>query len=166
VLECVPADPFVNPDPERHWHAYGFAALVPGVIAPYGLARPHLTNTTISSSPSTDRDAIKTCFCSGGINSEPASTGPGYFPSVDLVEEYKVQTNNLSAEFSHTGGGVIHVITKSGTNQIHGSAWWFFRHTDLSANDFFSNQTGLPRANYRFGGIIGGPIRKDKTFLF
>ncbi|MGC2401516.1 MAG: hypothetical protein WA510_17095, partial [Acidobacteriaceae bacterium] len=93
----------------------------------------------------------------------------GYFPSVDLVEEYKVQTNNLGAEFSNTGGGIINVITKSGTNQFHGSAWWFFRHTDLSANDFFSNQAGLARPHYQFsqfGGTIGGPIRKDKTFFF
>ncbi|MDX6464764.1 MAG: hypothetical protein QOE55_8461 [Acidobacteriaceae bacterium] len=151
-------------------NAYGFAALVPGVIAPYGFSQTafdEYNDQFISINGSRPNQNL--FLLDGGMNSEPAFTGPGYFPSVDLVEEYKVQTNNLGAEFSNTGGGIINVITKSGTNQIHGSAWWFFRHTDLSANDFFSNKAGLPRAHYQFsqfGGTIGGPIRKDKTFFF
>jgi Carboxypeptidase regulatory-like domain len=151
-------------------NAYGFAALVPGVIAPYGFSQTafdEYNDQFISINGSRPNQNL--FLLDGGMNSEPAFTGPGYFPSVDLVEEYKVQTNNLGAEFSHTGGGIINVITKSGTNQIHGSAWWFFRHTDLSANDFFSNHAGLPRPHYQFsqfGGTIGGPIRKDKTFFF
>jgi hypothetical protein len=88
---------------------------------------------------------------------------------VDAVQEYKVQTNNLGAEFANTGGGVVNVITKSGTNQFHGSGWEFFRTTGLTANDFFSNQADLPRAAFRynqFGATLGGPIVKAKTFFF
>ena len=151
-------------------NAYGFAALIPGVIAPYGFSQTafdEYNDQFISINGSRPNQNL--FLLDGGMNSEPAFTGPGYFPSVDLVEEYKVQTNNLGAEYSNTGGGIINVITKSGTNQIHGSAWWFFRHTDLSANDFFSNEAGLARPHYQFsqfGGTIGGPIIKDKTFFF
>ncbi|HEV2274421.1 MAG TPA: carboxypeptidase regulatory-like domain-containing protein, partial [Acidobacteriaceae bacterium] len=151
-------------------NAYGFAALVPGVVAPYGFTQTafdEYNDQFISINGSRPNQNL--FLLDGGMNSEPAFTGPGYFPSVDLVDEYKVQTNNLGAEFSNTGGGIINVITKSGSNQIHGSAWEFFRDTNLVANDFFSNRAGLPRANFRFnqfGGTVGGPIKRDKTFFF
>ena len=151
-------------------NAYGFAALVPGVIAPYGFTQTafdEYNDQFISINGS--RPNQNTFLLDGGINSEPAFTGPGYFPSVDLVQQYKVQTADFGVEFSHTGGGLINVITKSGSNQIHGSAWEFFRNTNLEANDFFSNAAGLPRADFRFnqfGGTLGGPIKKDKTFFF
>jgi Carboxypeptidase regulatory-like domain/TonB dependent receptor len=151
-------------------NAYGFAALVPGVVAPYGFTQTafdEYNDQFISINGSRPNQNL--FLLDGGINSEPAFTGPGYFPSVDLVDEYKVQTNNLGAEFSNTGGGIVNVITKSGSNQLHGSGWWFFRNTSLVANDFFSNRAGLPRAHFQFsqfGGTIGGPIRRDKTFFF
>lgn len=151
-------------------NAYGFASLVPGVIAPRGFSQTafdEYNDQFISINGSRPNENL--FLLDGGMNSEPAFTGPGYFPSVDLVQEYKVQTNNFSAEFSHTGGGIINVVTKSGTNQIHGSAYEFFRTTGLSANDFFSNRAGLPRANFKFnqfGVTLGGPIRRNKTFFF
>jgi len=151
-------------------NSYGFASLVPGVIAPAGFSQAafdEYNDQFISINGS--RPNQNTFLLDGGINSEPAFTGPGYFPIVDLVEEYKVQTNNLGAEFSNTGGGAFNVITKSGTNQFHGSAWEFFRTTGLAANDFFSNRAGLARAKFQFnqfGATLGGPIRKDKTFFF
>jgi hypothetical protein len=151
-------------------NAYGFAALVPGVVAPYGFTQTAFDeygDQFISINGSRPNQNL--FLLDGGINSEPAFTGPGYFPSVDLVDQYKVQTNNLGAEFSNTGGGIINVITKSGGNQIHGAAWEFFRNTGLVANDFFSNEAGLPRANFQFnqfGATLGGPIKKDKIFFF
>ena len=151
-------------------NAYGFAALVPGVIAPYGFSQTafdEYNDQFISINGS--RPNQNMFLLDGGINSEPAFTGPGYFPSVDLVDQYKVQTSNFSAEFSHTGGGLINVITKSGGNRFHGSAWEFYRNTQLEANDFFSNRAGLSRANFsfnQFGATLGGPIKKDKTFFF
>ncbi len=151
-------------------NAYGFAALVPGVIAPYGFTQTafdEYNDQFISINGS--RPNQNMFLLDGGINSEPAFTGPGYFPSVDLVDQYKVQTSNFSAEYSHTGGGLINVITKSGSNRFHGTAWEFYRTTGLVANDFFSNNAGLARANFsfnQFGGTLGGPIKKDKTFFF
>src|SRR6185437_3783337 len=111
-------------------NAYGFAALVPGVIAPYGFTQTafdEYNDQFISINGS--RPNQNMFLLDGGINSEPAFTGPGYFPSVDLVDQYKVQTANFGVEYSHTGGGLINVITKSGNNKIHGSAWEFFRNT-------------------------------------
>jgi len=151
-------------------NAYGFASLVPGVIAPSGFSQTafdEYNDQFISINGS--RPNENTFLLDGGINSEPAFTGPGYFPSVDMVQQYKVQTSNFDAEYSNTGGGLINVVTKSGTNQFHGSAWEFFRNTDLVANDFFSNHAGLPRAQFRFnqfGATLGGPIRHNKTFFF
>jgi Carboxypeptidase regulatory-like domain len=94
---------------------------------------------------------------------------PTYLPSVDAVEEFKVQQSNFSAEYGFSGATVINVITRSGTNQFHGSAYEFLRNDKLDANDWFNNFNGDPRQPLRqnnFGFTIGGPIRKNKTFFF
>jgi hypothetical protein len=99
------------------------------------------------------------------------------FPSVDAVAEFKVQTSNFSAEFGLTGGGVINVIYKSGANDVHGSAYDFLRNSDLDANSFFSNRSGVALPSFKrnqFGFSLGGPVylpklyngRKYKTFFF
>ncbi|MFY9528305.1 MAG: TonB-dependent receptor [Candidatus Acidiferrales bacterium] len=92
-----------------------------------------------------------------------------YQPSIDAVEEFKVQQSNFSAEFGFAGATVVNLITRSGTNQFHGSLYEFWRNQILDANDWFANQTGTPINSLRrnnFGGTIGGPIKKDKTFFF
>ena len=94
---------------------------------------------------------------------------PPYEPSVDSVEEFNVQTTNFSAEYGFTGTTVTNIVTRSGTNQFHGSAYEFFRNRALDANNFFSNEAGIPLPGLRlnnFGATIGGPIRKNKTFFF
>src|SRR5579862_9548502 len=92
-----------------------------------------------------------------------------YEPSVEAVQEFKVQSNAFSAEFGSNGGTVVNMALKSGTNALHGSAWWFGQNGVLDANDFFSNQAGLPRPDHsrnQYGVSLGGPIRKNKTFFF
>jgi outer membrane receptor protein involved in Fe transport len=89
--------------------------------------------------------------------------------SVDATEEFRVITHNAAAEHGHTGGGVINVVSKAGTNDFHGSLFEYFRNRALNANDFFANRVGARRAafNYNnYGVAIGGPIRKNKTFFF
>jgi hypothetical protein len=89
--------------------------------------------------------------------------------SVDAVSEFKVQTQMETAEFGGFSGAVINVTTKSGTNEFHGSGFEFLRNSDLDANNFFNNANGVsrtPSRNNFFGGTIGGPIRKDRTFFF
>ena len=102
--------------------------------------------------------------------------GIAYTPSVDAVEEFKVKTNNFSAEFGRSAGGIISATTKSGTNALHGSAWEFLRNEKLDANNFFSNAGGLKRQAFKqnqFGFTLGGPVEipkiyhgKDRTFFF
>lgn len=115
-----------------------------------------------------------------GVPSSTALTNPiqGYtvFPPVDAVQEFKVQTNSYSAEFGRSGGGVINMIYKSGTNDLHGSAFEFLRNSDLDANNFFANSRGIPLASFRrnqFGFSAGGPVYlpllyngRNKTFFF
>jgi len=90
-------------------------------------------------------------------------------PSIDMIQEVKVDTNSYPAEVGRAGGAVVNLLTKSGTNDWHGGAYEYFRNDKLNANDFFSNLSGTPRPEYRqnqFGGSFGGPIKKDKTFFF
>jgi hypothetical protein len=92
-----------------------------------------------------------------------------YTPSVDSVEEFKVQQTNFTAEYGFAAGTIINVVTRSGTNQFHGSAYEFFRNSVLDANAWFNNANGTPIAALKrnnFGGTVGGPIKKDKTFFF
>ncbi|MGJ5820414.1 carboxypeptidase regulatory-like domain-containing protein [Paludibaculum fermentans] len=86
-------------------------------------------------------------------------------PPVESVQEVRVQQNNYSAEFGNTAGGVVSVITRSGTNQFHGSAYEFFRNDAMDARNFFSAQKAPLRYNI-FGLTAGGPIIKNKTFFF
>lgn len=92
-----------------------------------------------------------------------------YTPSVESVDELKVEQTNFSAEFGFTGSTVVNMITRSGTNQFHGSVYDYLRNAMTDANNWFNNQAGVPippvhRNNY--GGTFGGPIRRDKAFFF
>jgi hypothetical protein len=94
---------------------------------------------------------------------------PTYLPSVDAVEEFKVQQSNFSAEYGFSGATVLNVVTRSGTNNFHGSVYDFFRNQVLDANDWFNNLNGQPRPGLQrnnFGGTVGGPIMKNKLFFF
>ncbi len=92
-----------------------------------------------------------------------------YTPSAEAVEEFKVQQTNFSAEYGFSGASVVNMVTRSGGNSFHGSAYDFFRNKITDANNWFNNANGVPlppvhRNNY--GGTIGGPIIKNKTFFF
>ena len=115
-----------------------------------------------------------------GIPSSPGLANPiegiAVFPSVDAVQEFKVQTNMYSAEFGRSGSGIVNLIYKSGTNQFHGSAYEFLRNSDLDANNFYANRSGTPLPSFKrsqFGASLGGPVDipkvyqgKNKTFFF
>ena len=98
-------------------------------------------------------------------------------PNIDSIAEVKVLTSNYQAEFGRNAGGSVQVVTKSGTQEFHGSGWWTHRHEAFNANDFFNNITGLPRSRYRYniaGFSLGGPafipkhlnVGKTKAFFF
>ncbi len=90
-------------------------------------------------------------------------------PTQDVVQEFRVSTSDVSAEFGGYGGGVVQISTKSGTNQFHGSAYEYFRNTVLDANDWFSNHAGLgkvPLHQNQYGANLGGPALRNKLFFF
>ncbi len=91
----------------------------------------------------------------------------GVFPSVDSVQEFKVLTNGYSAEFGRSGSGIVNVILKSGTNQLHGSVFEFLRNSVLDANTYFANQSGTPLPSFKrsqFGGSVSGPVYIPKLY--
>src|SRR5580658_4799892 len=101
----------------------------------------------------------------GGDVKELMNGGTTIIPNLDSIAEFRVLTNNFDAEFGNYSGGIVNVITKSGGNQIHGTAFEFLRNTDLDARNFFSPERSFYRQN-QFGGTFGGPIRKNKIFYF
>jgi hypothetical protein len=90
----------------------------------------------------------------------------GLMLGVDAVREFQVLTSDYSAELGGTSGGVVNMVTKSGTNQLHGSAFEFLRNSDLDARNFFDIPAKAPFKRNQFGGSLGGRIKKDKTFFF
>lgn len=92
-----------------------------------------------------------------------------YTFSQDAVQEFQVNTSGFAPEIGRAGGGVINMVTKSGTNDFHGTAFWFFRDRAMNANNPINKSRGVARPPYhfnQFGGNLGGPIRKDKLFFF
>src|SRR5438093_4126314 len=91
------------------------------------------------------------------------------FPSVDALDEFKLQTSTYSAEFGRSLGGVVNLQIKSGSNARHGSLFEFLRNDAFDANNYFNNRAGRPKPDFsqhQFGGTSGGPIVKDRTFYF
>jgi hypothetical protein len=99
---------------------------------------------------------------------EGATSNVYYEPSVEVIQEFKIQNNSFSAEFGNNGGTVVNMALKSGTNNFHGSGWWFGQRSGTDARDFFNPAPGeKPKhARDQYGFSVGGPIIKNKTFFF
>src|SRR6266851_9405198 len=87
------------------------------------------------------------------------------FPNPDALSEFSVQTNNFDAQYGGSGGAIVNIVTKSGTNMLHGSMFEYIRNGDLNARNFFAPQADAIKRN-QFGGAIGGPVKTDKLFFF
>src|SRR5581483_10471788 len=89
-------------------------------------------------------------------------------PSIDAIQEFKISTNSFSAEYGRATGGVVNVTIKSGTNEIHGTAFEFLRNEKLDAKNFFDSADAPkpPLRRNQYGFSLGGPVRKNKTFIF
>jgi outer membrane receptor protein involved in Fe transport len=120
-------------------------------------------------------DAV-TYLLDGGVNNRVTSNQVVFNPNPEAVEEFRILENNYTAEYGRNGGGTISVVTKSGTNALHGSLYDYVRNDAFNASDFFDNQQGNPRPvlkRNQFGGTLGGPITlpkllsgKDRFFFF
>jgi hypothetical protein len=105
----------------------------------------------------------------GALPGLSVSGGTNSLVSIDAMQEFKVLTSSYAPEFGRTPGAQIAIVTRSGTNQFHGTMFDYFRNDALDANNWFADQQGLPKAAERqndFGGVLGGPIIKDRTFFF
>ena len=109
---------------------------------------------------------------SAGAGASPATSNNGGYNnlvSVDDMQEYKIQTNSFDAEYGRTPGAQLSIVTRSGTNGFHGTAFEYIRNEVFDANNWFNNNEGLPRQAEKqndFGGVIGGPIIRNKLFFF
>jgi hypothetical protein len=101
----------------------------------------------------------------GGNNADIQTNINQPFPFPDALQEFSVQTSNYSARYGMNAGGVVNVVTKSGTNRFHGDAFEFVRNAAFNARNFFAADVDQLKRN-QFGGTLGGPIRRDKTFFF
>jgi outer membrane receptor protein involved in Fe transport len=147
-------------------------ALVPGVV-PQGSSSGNLTGQNVFAAGNYQIGGGNGNQSSVLVDGAPVNTSYGntveLVPDQDVIQEFKVQTNNNTAEFGMYTGGVINMATKSGANTFHGTVYEFFRNTVLNANDFFAkrNNTGKqPFHQNQFGGNLGGPILRDKAFFF
>ena len=108
-------------------------------------------------------------YASSGLSTEGATYPTIGIPNPDTIAEFKIQTSLYDAGYGRNPGANVNVVTKSGTNALHGTAFEFFRNTELNANDFFRNRSGGSKQvlnQNQFGGVLGGPIKKDKLFYF
>jgi hypothetical protein len=130
--------------------------------------RPYDTTGTSTASINGAREK-STDFQIDGVTDNNLTNDPAFQPSTEFVQEYKVETSSYDAGQGH-GVAFVNTTLKSGTNEFHGSSYWYFRSLDLNANDFFSNASNKPRccdADFqRWQTSLGGPIIRNKTFFF
>jgi hypothetical protein len=142
--------------------------LTPGTMVGTGsfnqiATRPETGSQLISASGG--RGNSTTFVLDGGLHEDPYTEVANVAPNPDAIQEFSFQTNNYSAKFAGRGGGVVNMVTKSGTNGLHGSAYEYVRNSAMNARNFFAaTDDGLKRNQY--GVAVGGPVIKNKTFFF
>ena len=135
------------------------AAIAPGVALPPNSVLPRINGGR----PRTNE------YLFDGISVlQPEPGQVAYYPIVDAIQEFKIESNSPAAEFGRFNGGVVNLTTRSGGNDVHGSVFGFFRHENLNARNFFqrSNPTKPEYRRNQYGGLLGGPVVKDRTFFF
>lgn len=154
-------------------------SLQPGVV-PFQYANAlndaNLSDRTVSGSTSLNTGAqsingqreTSNGFMVNGANVEEGkNNGTSVIPNLDSIEEFRIITNNFDAEYGNYSGGQVNVVTKSGTNSLHGSVFEFNRNTAFNARNYFSPPGDAPKLiQNQFGGTVGGPIKRDKLFFF
>ena len=128
-------------------------------IAPSGGLNPG--NQSISG----QREDANGFMVNGGDVKELMNGGTSIVPNLDSIAEFRILTTNFDAEYGNSSGGIVNVVTSSGSNELHGGAFEFLRNTAFDARNFFSPERSFYRQN-QFGGMIGGPIRKNRIFYF
>jgi hypothetical protein len=148
------------------------AVVAPGVV-PQGSADGNLTGKNVFSAGNYQIGGGTANQSAEFLDGVPVNITYGNIvalvPTADAVSEFRVQTNNNTAEYGRYTGGVINITSRSGTNDFHGSAYEYLRNKVLNASNFFANKSGAGKASFvqnQFGANLGGPIKKDKIFFF
>jgi len=143
--------------------------LTPGVVGSAGNISPTNTNFVANGTRNSTSDVLVDGAIVNTTEQNSGATDLKWTPSVDAVQEFKMQTNFFAAEYAQSGGAVVNMVTKSGTNDFHGTGYYFLRDGAMNANSWSANRAGSPAPSYhrdQFGGVVGGPVRKNKTFFF
>jgi outer membrane receptor protein involved in Fe transport len=143
------------------------ALLVPGA-APGAPGSPGQARGDLTFNVNGAREDSNGLLLDGVFNSDPKLNTVGVTPPIDAIQEFEVLTSAYDASFGRNAGGQVSVVTRSGTNGLHGTAYEFFRNAALDSTNYFA-PANAPAPQYQrnqFGATIGGPIRKDKTFFF
>jgi len=145
-------------------------ALITGAVAPANQSNVEAgsASTVQTFSVAGGRSNTNSFLIDGVANTDDAIDNSALHPSLEMVQEFKLEANNYSAEFGHYSGGQVNITTRGGTDQFHGSLFEFFRNDALDAKNFFvlPTQSKPPLKRNQFGGSLGGPIKKDKLFFF
>lgn len=153
---------------------YSQVSLVPGVQSNSASSLNSNTPNFVIGVPSTDIEVNGSIdaglpsvsyYLDGGLNMTGLRNYGNQLPNPDAIEEFRVETNNYSAEYGRMSGAVVTAVTHSGTNQFHGSLFEFVRNTDLNATPWNATRNA-PYHRNQFGGTIGGPIKRNKSFFF
>jgi len=150
-------------------NSMSLAYLTPGVVGSGGRRGDSNTNFSANGSRNSTSDVLIDGATVATVEQNSGITDLKFSPSVDVVQEFKMQTNFFSAEYGQTGGAVVNMVTRSGTNDFHGTGYYFMRDAKLNANDWFSNRAGraIPAFHRdQIGGVLGGPVVQNKTFFF
>ena len=145
----------------------GLQAGVVPTMSEGGLAdRPVAGNGTSGQvSVNGQRESANSFLVNGGDVEESVFNGASIVPTLDSIEEFRLLTNTFNAEYGRFSGAIVNVVTKSGTNEIHGSAYEFLRNEKLDSSNYFDQKRGVFKRN-QFGGTLGFPIVKNKLFFF
>ena len=149
-------------------------ALTPGISTTRSFRNATRSNGNIGAvafSANGGRNVANMIMLDGSPQEVMGFNQPAYVPTPDAVQEFKVQTKSLAAEYGRTGGAVINIVHRSGTSDFHGVLYEFLRNDKLDANNFFANRRGRDRAPFRFnqfGFTVGGPLTPSRqtTFFF
>ena len=150
-------------------NSISLAYLTPGVVGSGGRRGDNSTNFVANGSRNSTSDVLVDGVTVTTVEQNSGITDLKFSPSVDTVQEFKMQTNFFSAEYGQTGGAVVNMVTRSGTNNFHGTGYYFMRDAALNANDWFSNRAGRPLPSFhrdQYGGVFGGPVFRNRTFFF
>lgn len=173
-LGAVVNDRTVSELPLNARDTYQFLQLQPGVMSTVGTGNSIVYGSDKSGSVSVNggRGRANNFSVNGGDANDQFVNLPTVQPSPDSIAEFRVLTNTFDAEYGRNSGSVVNVVTKSGTNDLHGNLYEFFRNTKLNANPYClpavdGVSCDKPQFNQnQFGGTLGGPIKKDRTFFF